>query len=72
LIIEGYSTAQSPADQLAASRNRAILLRDYVRRRFHFDAQDVVIESLGNRPPAGTGKDRWDGVCVVLLHPNSR
>jgi hypothetical protein len=31
-----------------------------------------VIESLGNRPPAGTGKDRWDGVCVVLLHPNSR
>jgi phospholipid/cholesterol/gamma-HCH transport system substrate-binding protein len=72
LIIEGYSAAQSPADELAASRNRAILVRDYIRRRFHFDAQDVVIESLGNRPPAGTGKDRWDGACILLLQTNSR
>jgi outer membrane protein OmpA-like peptidoglycan-associated protein len=72
LIVEGYSATQSPAEQLAASRNRAILVRDYIRRRFHLYAQDVVIESMGNRPPARLDKDRWDGVSIVLLHADSR
>ncbi len=72
LIVEGYSTAQNSPEQLADSRNRAMLVRDYIRRRFHLDAQDVVIQSLGDRPPAGVGKDRWNGVCIVLLHSNSR
>jgi len=72
LIIEGYSATQSPAEQLAASRNRAILVRDHIRRRFHLYAQDVVIESMGNRPTARLDKDRWDGIFIVPLHADSR
>lgn len=72
LIVEGYSTAQSLPEQLAVSHGRAILVRDYIRRRFHLDAQDLVIQSLGDQPPPRVGKDKWDGACIVLLHPNSR
>jgi phospholipid/cholesterol/gamma-HCH transport system substrate-binding protein len=67
LIIEGYSAASDPADRFANSRHRAAVVRDYVRRRFHLDPQNVAVEALGDQPPAGVGRDKWNGICLVLL-----
>ena len=70
LVIEGYSAATDPADRFADSRKRAAVVRDYVRRRFHLNPQSVAIEALGDQPPAGVGKDKWNGICLVLLAPS--
>jgi phospholipid/cholesterol/gamma-HCH transport system substrate-binding protein len=67
LVIEGYSDEADPAEQLTSSRNRAILVREYLQRHFQLDRSDLGIVSLRNSPPNGVGHSRWDGICVVFL-----
>jgi hypothetical protein len=63
----GYSTTLDPDEQFAASRNRAILVRQYLLTHFHLDARGIGIVSLKNLPPPGAHRDKWDGVCVAIL-----
>lgn len=56
LVIEGYSTNRNAADRIALARARAIIVRDYIRLRFHLDPQRLVSVALGNQPPAGSIK----------------
>jgi phospholipid/cholesterol/gamma-HCH transport system substrate-binding protein len=67
IVIEGYSDGADPADQLSSSRNRAILVREYLQRRFQLDQSKLGIVSLKNSPPNGVGHPHWDGICVVFL-----
>ena len=67
IVIEGYSDGVDPADQLSSSRNRAILVREYLHRRFHLDQSDLGIVSMRNSPPDGLGHSQWDGICVVFV-----
>jgi phospholipid/cholesterol/gamma-HCH transport system substrate-binding protein len=67
IVIEGYSDAADPADQLSLSRDRAILVREYLQRRFQLDESKVGIVSMSNSPPEGVGHSHWDGICVVFL-----
>jgi phospholipid/cholesterol/gamma-HCH transport system substrate-binding protein len=67
IVIEGYSDAADPTDQISSSRDRAILVREYLQRHFQLDRSGVGIVSMRNSPPNGVGHSRWDGICVVFL-----
>jgi phospholipid/cholesterol/gamma-HCH transport system substrate-binding protein len=67
IVVEGYSAAQDHDEQFALSRNRAILVSQYLHTRFHLDSRNIGVVSLKELPPAGLHKDKWDGVCMVIL-----
>jgi phospholipid/cholesterol/gamma-HCH transport system substrate-binding protein len=67
LVIEGYCTSRTPADQLRLSRARAVLVRQYLQARFQLDAGNLGAVALNSAPPNGIGRATWDGVCVVLI-----
>jgi len=52
---------------MAVSRTRAILVRNYLHSRFQIDSQNLGAVPLRGVPPPGTHKERWNGVCIVLL-----
>jgi phospholipid/cholesterol/gamma-HCH transport system substrate-binding protein len=66
LIIEGYSDADGPADQLARSYNRALLIRTYLEARFPFVAKNVGVVPLSSTPPPGLNHEHWSGVCISV------
>jgi phospholipid/cholesterol/gamma-HCH transport system substrate-binding protein len=66
VVIEGYSDAVDPADQLARSYNRASLVRTYLVARFPFVAKNVGVMPLSGAPPPGLNHDRWSGVCISV------
>ena len=67
IVVEGYAATQDDSDQFAVSRNRAILVSQYLHAHFHLDVQNIGVVSLSSQPPPGTRKDTWEGVCIVLL-----
>jgi phospholipid/cholesterol/gamma-HCH transport system substrate-binding protein len=67
LVVEGYSAAQDHDEQYALSRNRAILVSQYLHTRFRLNSQNLGVVSLKEQPPPGLDKDEWDGVCMVIL-----
>jgi phospholipid/cholesterol/gamma-HCH transport system substrate-binding protein len=67
IVVEGYSAAQDHDEQFALSRNRAILVSQYLHTRFHLDSRNIGVVSLKELPPPGLHKDKWDGVCMVIL-----
>jgi phospholipid/cholesterol/gamma-HCH transport system substrate-binding protein len=66
VVIEGYSDAGDPADQLARSFNRAFLVRTYLEARFPFVAKNLGVMPLSSTPPPGLNHDRWSGVCISV------
>jgi phospholipid/cholesterol/gamma-HCH transport system substrate-binding protein len=69
MVIEGYSDGANSANQLASSRNRAILVRQYLLTRYQLDPNKLGVVALRNSPPKGVGRSHWDGVSVVVLRP---
>ena len=67
IVVEGYSAAQDHDEQFALSRDRAILVSRYLHTRFHLDPRNIGVVSLEKLPPPGLHKDKWDGVCMVIL-----
>ncbi len=67
VVIEGYSKARTSSDQLIESRERAILVRDYIEKRFHLSSKNVGFIALQSNPPPATGKTSWGGACIVVL-----
>jgi len=67
LILEGYAANGTAADQMSLARNRALMVREYIRSRYRLDGQAIVVEALGSQPPAGLDRDQWDGISVLLL-----
>src|SRR5260370_14068003 len=70
IVIEGYSDGADPADQMSSSRNRAILVREYLQTQYQVDPNKLGIVAMRNSPPKGVGHYHWDGVCVVVLRPH--
>jgi phospholipid/cholesterol/gamma-HCH transport system substrate-binding protein len=66
IVIEGYWGGDDPADQLAFSRIRAILVRQYLQSHFQLESGNLGIVSLKNSPPDGLGYPTWDGICIVI------
>jgi phospholipid/cholesterol/gamma-HCH transport system substrate-binding protein len=67
IIVEGYSEGDEATGRLAASRHRAILVRNYLQGRFNLDVGKVGVVALENRPPDGSTRTTWSGVAIVLL-----
>ena len=67
VIVEGYSDGDEVNDRLAASRHRAILVRNYLQSRFSLDTSRVGTVALENRPPEGLSHTSWNGVVIVLV-----
>jgi phospholipid/cholesterol/gamma-HCH transport system substrate-binding protein len=68
IVVEGYASASDDHEvQFAKSRNRAILVSQYLHIHFHLDMQNVGVVSLRDLPPSGTHKEHWDGICIVIL-----
>lgn len=67
LVVEGYATSGSVGAKLALSRQRSILVRDYLHNRFKIDTQNLGAVSLRGAPPPSVGKQSWDGICLVIL-----
>ena len=68
IIVEGYSSAKLPSDQLLESRRRAFLVRVYLEKRFHIPSKNIGIVALGATAPPESGKSTWNGASVVVLH----
>jgi phospholipid/cholesterol/gamma-HCH transport system substrate-binding protein len=67
IIVEGYSNQPSAADQMAASRFRSLIVAHYLEKRFHLSAKNIGLMPLNAAAPPSSGKDSWDGACIVLL-----
>jgi phospholipid/cholesterol/gamma-HCH transport system substrate-binding protein len=68
IVIEGYSNAGDPQDQLSSSRHRALLVRQYLRNHFQFDGDTLGVVSMKASPAGRPSTDAWDGVCLVVLN----
>jgi phospholipid/cholesterol/gamma-HCH transport system substrate-binding protein len=71
IVIEGYSAGGNAADQLASSRNRALLVRRYLQMHFQLDPGNLGAVPMMNVPPSGLGHPTWDGTCIVVLKGRS-
>jgi len=67
IVVEGYAISGTSGDELALSRNRAILVRNYLHARFQLDNRSLATVPLRGLPPSATHKESWDGICIVLL-----
>jgi len=67
IVIEGYWNGDTPADQLRFSRNRAMLVRQYLQDRFQVDPRNMGVVPLKNLPPKGMERATWDGICIVVV-----
>ena len=67
IIVEGYSNQPSAADEMATSRSRSLIVAHYLERRFHLSAKNIGLMPLNATAPPSSGKDSWDGACMVLL-----
>jgi phospholipid/cholesterol/gamma-HCH transport system substrate-binding protein len=66
IVIEGYSDAGTPADELALSYARAQVVRNYLEARYPFSARNLGVMPLSATPPSGLEHDRWSGVCILV------
>jgi hypothetical protein len=67
MAVEGYSDHASAADEMATSRSRSLLIAHYLEKRFHLSARNIGLMPLSGTAPSSSGKDSWDGACIVLL-----
>jgi phospholipid/cholesterol/gamma-HCH transport system substrate-binding protein len=67
VVVEGYSSGANAGEQLARSRARAILVRNYLQNHFQLDASHLGAVALRDSPPAGSDRPAWDGICVVIV-----
>jgi phospholipid/cholesterol/gamma-HCH transport system substrate-binding protein len=67
VVVEGYSDCEIVGDRLAASRSRAILVRNYLQSHFHLDAGKLGAVALESRPRDPSPHTSWNGVAITLL-----
>ena len=67
IVVEGYAVSGASGDDLALSRSRATLVRNYLHARFQLENQNIGTVPLRGVPPPSTHKSSWNGICIVLL-----
>lgn len=70
LIVEGYSNTGTAGKMLRQSRQRAILVRNYLQLRFDLAQQNIGIIGMSAVPPMATDRRTWDGICLAHLALN--
>ncbi len=67
LIVEGYSDAGTAGQMLLRSRQRAILVRDYLQLHFDLASQNIGVIGMSAVTPVETHRQTWDGICLTHL-----
>ena len=67
IVVEGYSTQASPANEMVTSRSRSLIVARYLEKRFHLSSKNIGVIPLNATAPPSSGKDSWDGACIVLV-----
>ena len=67
VVVEGYSNAPTPSEQLIESRERAVLVRNYLEKQFHLGSKNLGFIALQFTPPASAGVAAWTGACILVL-----
>ena len=67
IVVEGYSNQASAADEMVTSRSRSLIVAHYLEKRFHLSAKNIGVIPLNATAPPSSGKDSWDGACIVLV-----
>jgi phospholipid/cholesterol/gamma-HCH transport system substrate-binding protein len=67
IIVEGYSNQASAANEMVTSRSRTLIVARYLEKRFHLSAKNIGLMPLNDTPPPASGKDSWDGACLVFV-----
>ena len=67
LIVEGYASTGNTGQILSQSRQRAILVRNYLQLRFGLASKNIGVVGLSTTPPPATGRPTWDGICLVHI-----
>jgi phospholipid/cholesterol/gamma-HCH transport system substrate-binding protein len=67
IVVEGYSNQASAAEEMATSRSRSLIIAHYLEKRFHLNAKNIGLMPLNATAPSSSGKDSWDGACIVLV-----
>jgi len=67
IVVEGYAVSGASGDDLALSRSRATFVRNYLHSRFQLENQNIGTVPLRGAPPPSTGKNSWNGICIVLV-----
>jgi phospholipid/cholesterol/gamma-HCH transport system substrate-binding protein len=72
IVVEGYCSTAGSRDQLWLSRNRAILVRQYLQSHLQLEPSNIGIVAMKSSPPKGTAQTTWDGVCILVLRKKSQ
>lgn len=67
IMVEGYDEAGAAAEKIELSRERALVVRNYIVSRYHLDSLSVGAIGLSGQAPQGSEHASWDGICVVLI-----
>jgi phospholipid/cholesterol/gamma-HCH transport system substrate-binding protein len=67
IIVEGYSDQASAANDMVMSRSRSLIVARYLEKRFHLSDKNIGVMPLNATPPPSSGKNSWDGACIVLV-----
>jgi phospholipid/cholesterol/gamma-HCH transport system substrate-binding protein len=67
IVIEGYSTDTVPYQQILLSSAHSAAVAHYLEKRFKLQSANLGTISLDARPPKASGKDLWNGACIVFL-----
>jgi len=67
IMIEGYSTDPKPGQDIILSNAHSLAVAHYLEKRFNLHSTNVGTISLDAKPPQASGKDSWNGACIVLL-----
>jgi phospholipid/cholesterol/gamma-HCH transport system substrate-binding protein len=67
IIVEGYSNQPSAASEMVTSRSRSLIVARYLEKRFHLSSRNIGVMPLNATAPPSSGKDSWDGACIVLV-----
>jgi len=67
IVVEGYSNQASAAEEMATSWSRSLIIAHYLEKRFHLNAKNIGLIPLNATAPSSSGKDSWDGACIVLV-----
>ncbi len=67
IVVEGYAVHGKPDHEYLVSKKRAAIVRRYLISHFHLKPKRVGVMPMGDHPPARTNKQKWNGVCLVLV-----
>jgi phospholipid/cholesterol/gamma-HCH transport system substrate-binding protein len=67
IMIEGYSTELVPYQRVLLSSARSAAVAHYLEKRFKLQSSNLGMISLDAKPPKASGKDLWNGACMVFL-----